>query len=91
MAGAGDDREAGLRLDAAQQAGALVEMRVGGRVALAPDAVEPRLDLRQRLDQRPERENRRLRMRARAWLVFCRYSASSSILSGSAIISWFRL
>ena len=52
MAGTGDDCEAGLRLDALQQPGALVEMRVGGRVALAPDAVEPRLDLRQRLDQR---------------------------------------
>ena len=40
MAGAGDDLEAGARLKAAQHAGPLVEMGVGGRIAFAPDAVE---------------------------------------------------
>ena len=45
--GSGDDLEAGTRLKAAQHAGALVEMGIGGRVALAPNAVEPRFNERQ--------------------------------------------
>ena len=45
MSGAGDDCEAGCRLNAAQDAGALVEMGIGGRVPLTPDPVEPRPDL----------------------------------------------
>ena len=43
--GARHHGEARIRLDPAQDARALLDMRVGGRVPLAPDPVEPRLDL----------------------------------------------
>src|SRR5438874_3510086 len=52
MPGAGHCRKPRRRLNAAQDAGALLDMRIGGRVALAPDAAEWRLHLRQGLDQR---------------------------------------
>src|SRR6185312_4864986 len=53
VAGTGHDRKASLRLDTQQQPLAFLDMRVGGGVALTPNAVEFTLDLGQRLDKRP--------------------------------------
>ena len=73
VSGAGHHGEARRRLKAAQDARrARRHEGTGGRVALAPDPVEPRRDLGSASTSAPEREKRRLRMRARAWLVFCR-------------------
>src|SRR6266404_7609983 len=45
--GADDHLETGARLKAAQHPSALVEMGIGGRIALSPDADEARLHQRQ--------------------------------------------
>ena len=60
-----DDLKTGFGLERAQGSGAFVEVRIGGGVAPAPDAVEPRGDQGQCRTSVSAREKRRLRTRPR--------------------------
>ena len=81
----------GLRLDLAQRLRALVEIGIGGGVAPAPDAVDPRLDPRKRLASVSAREKRRLLTRPRGAFVVLDIDRQLVDLCGSAIISAPRL